>query len=147
VSGRSCEIASRRRPLNQPAKTGITIRCGIGPDNVQGRIKSDARRPARFYHPISKIVPFRIRDHSRSSNSILHHATSSLPAPHHLVEAPPHRAPRRLGSLESGRAPPGAYNTCYRVSNNNCYSWQKKNLHKIFKTVNCTYFGLFYSQY
>jgi hypothetical protein len=22
----------------------------------------------------------------------------------------------------------------YRVSNNNCYSWQKKNLHKIFKT-------------
>jgi hypothetical protein len=32
----------------------------------------------------------------------------------------------------------------YRVSNNNCYSWQKKNLHTIFKTVNCTYFGLFY---
>jgi hypothetical protein len=26
----------------------------------------------------------------------------------------------------------------------NCYSWQKKMLHKIFKTVNCTYFGLFY---
>jgi hypothetical protein len=22
----------------------------------------------------------------------------------------------------------------YRVSNNNCFSWQKKNLHKIFKT-------------
>jgi hypothetical protein len=32
----------------------------------------------------------------------------------------------------------------YRVSNNNCFSWQKKILHKIFKTVNCTYFGLFY---
>jgi hypothetical protein len=32
----------------------------------------------------------------------------------------------------------------YRVSNNNCYSWQKKKLHKIFKTVNCTYFGFFY---
>jgi hypothetical protein len=36
------------------------------------------------------------------------------------------------------------YGRIYRVSNNNCYSWQKKILHKIFKTVNCTYFGLFY---
>jgi hypothetical protein len=32
----------------------------------------------------------------------------------------------------------------YRVSNNNYFSWQKNILHKIFKTVNCTYFGLFY---
>jgi hypothetical protein len=27
----------------------------------------------------------------------------------------------------------------YRVSNNNCFSWQYKKLHEIFKTVNCIY--------
>jgi hypothetical protein len=30
--------------------------------------------------------------------------------------------------------PSSTYMLIYRVSNNNCFSWQKKNLHKIFKT-------------
>jgi hypothetical protein len=42
VSGRSCEIASRRQrsidQLTDRRKAGTAIHCGIGPDNVQRRI-------------------------------------------------------------------------------------------------------------
>jgi uncharacterized membrane protein YagU involved in acid resistance len=39
---------------------------------------------------------------------------------------------KRLDYLEGRGA---QYAAIYRVSNNNCFSWQKKILHKIFKTV------------
>jgi hypothetical protein len=50
-----------------------------------------------------------------------------------------------INKIYTGCPENGPLTTCYyRVSNNNCFSWQKKILHKIFKTVNCTYFALFY---
>jgi hypothetical protein len=47
VSGRSCEIASRRRRSIDRRKAGTAIHCGIGPDNAQKRIKyGNSRRKA-----------------------------------------------------------------------------------------------------
>ncbi|KAH0808934.1 hypothetical protein GEV33_013858 [Tenebrio molitor] len=116
--------------LNQCPGARITIHCGIGPDNVQGRIKSgNSQRKATSRILSSNLQDCIIQDSitqrfeitqgfevilSRSPNIILHHSTSSPPAPHDLVEAPPGTAPaREEASPDSKRAPPGDYNTCY----------------------------------
>ncbi|KAH0816614.1 hypothetical protein GEV33_006177 [Tenebrio molitor] len=98
------------RPLNRPAKTGTTIRCEIGPDDVQGRIKNgNSRQKATSRILSSNLQDCIIQDSitqrfeiTQAREIILYHPTASsiIRHLHHQPRATSwrhHRAPRRPG--------------------------------------------------